>query len=185
MTPVDGGDWWSACGVNAELMGKDRRLLSAAGKAPERPEETRVRKLDSPKKRLPVPPPPPPAVAAAVAAVSATAVAVVAAEEAEVEGGAEPRGDKGVGSGVGSGGLEGVSAAGSCLVLPGSDWRGFRGYLPLREGKMRQSAWLVAQLLHGCLSMTSQRTRRRLHSLQACLARDLLFPFMLTALLAV
>lgn len=76
----------------------------------------------------------------------------------------------------------------SCLELrvaaamPG--WRGCLGYLPLREGKMRQSAWLASQLLHGCFSITSQRTRRRLHPLQACLARDLLwFPFMLPTLL--
>lgn len=68
----------------------------------------------------------------------------------------------------------------SSLML---DWRGFRGYLPLLEGKTTQSAWLVSQLLQGTLSITSHFTLRRLHSLQACLARDrLLLPFMMTLL---
>lgn len=60
-------------------------------------------------------------------------------------------------------------------------WRGLRGYLPLRDGKTMQSAWLVSQLLQGCFCITSQRTRRRLHSLQACFARDRLWlPFILS-----
>lgn len=63
----------------------------------------------------------------------------------------------------------------SCLTVDG---RFFRGYRPLRDGTTRQVAWLVSQLLHGCLSTTSQRTLRWLHSLQARLARERLWsPF--------
>lgn len=62
-------------------------------------------------------------------------------------------------------------------------WRGFRGYLPLFEGKTTHSAWLVSQLLQGTFNITSHFTLRRLHSLQACLARDrLLLPFIMSLL---
>lgn len=62
------------------------------------------------------------------------------------------------------------------------DWRRLRGYLPLLEGKTTHSAWLVTQLVHGALSITSHLTRRRLHSLQACLARERLLPSMFSTM---
>lgn len=77
--------------------------------------------------------------------------------------------------------LDSAPSEDSSLML---GWRGFRRYLPLFDGKTTQSVWLVSQLLQGTFSITSHFTLRRLHSLQACLARDRLLLAFISSLVA-
>lgn len=142
MTPVEGDDeWWFDCGVKAVLlMGKESRPFSAAGCVPERPDGTRVRKFDSPKNKL-LPPD-----AAATDVPVTTAGAGVLGEDGAVDAGAKSRGLPGLlvdtGLRVDEAGCE------ACLLdsAPSEEssfmlaWRGFRGYRPLRDGRMMQSA---------------------------------------------
>lgn len=47
-------------------------------------------------------------------------------------------------------------------------------HLPLLDGSTSQETPASAQLVHGCTSITSHRTRRELQTVQACFARDFL-----------
>lgn len=47
-------------------------------------------------------------------------------------------------------------------------------YLPLLDGSTSQGTPASAQFVQGCTSMTSQRTRRELQTVQACFARAFL-----------
>lgn len=46
-----------------------------------------------------------------------------------------------------------------------------KAYLPRRDGSTSQGTPASAQFVHGCTSITSQRTRRELQTVQACFAR--------------
>lgn len=165
-------------------MGNDRRPFSAAGCGPGCADDgTSVRKLDSPKNKLL------PSDAAATVIVPEASACIIAGDGPVVAD------------------LESCEL--SCLLADAAlgeidcDWktatlssgpapsvdssfvlerRGFRGYLPLFDGTMTHSAWFISQLVQGALTITSHLTLRRLHSLQACLARERFLPSILSRL---